>query len=66
MPKGGNAPSELGNAEQRERLEEAFAGLQLNEAPPATEKLADPGAHALGVYLSALGFSLPIGCLLTG
>jgi hypothetical protein len=50
--------AELGNSERREKLEIDLAGLQAG-LTLATDKAADPGAHALSVYLAALGVSLP-------
>jgi len=49
--------AELGNSERREHLEANLATLQTG-APVATDKTADPSAHAL-VYLAALGLVLP-------
>jgi hypothetical protein len=51
--------AELGTAERREKLEADLAALQSTGAPAATDKRDDPGAHALSIYLGAIGISLP-------
>jgi len=51
---------ELGDSERREKLETDLLGLQSTPgAPSAADQSADPGAHALSVYLAVLGFNLP-------
>ena len=52
---------ELGNAQRREKLETELAALQTNRQ--TTDKKADPGAHALSVYLAALGLTVASGLL---
>ena len=52
---------ELGNAQRREKLEAELATLQANRQ--STDKKADPGAHALSVYLAALGLTVASGLL---
>jgi MarR family len=58
-PRVATLRADLGNAERRERLEADLAGLLSTGPATATDKPADAGAHALVVYLSALGFVLP-------
>jgi hypothetical protein len=56
--------AELGNAERREKLEADLAELRPTGATvAATDKPADPGAHALSVYLAAIGLGVPAGLL---
>jgi uncharacterized membrane protein len=51
--------SELGQAERKAQLEATLTGLQTAGPPAATDKAADPGAHALSTYLAAIGIALP-------
>jgi hypothetical protein len=53
--------AELGNAERREKLEGDLAALQTTAPAAAVDRPADPGAHAVGVFLTALGLSVPAG-----
>jgi hypothetical protein len=53
--------AELGNADRREKLEADLAALPSNGPVLAIERPADPGAHAVGVYLAALGLATPTG-----
>jgi hypothetical protein len=56
--------AELGNAERRDKLDVDLAALlPAKPTDGATDKRADPGAHALSVYLSAMGLSVPAGLL---
>jgi hypothetical protein len=56
--------AELGNAERREKLEGDLAALlPAKPTDGAADKPADPGAHALSVYFSAMGLSVPAGLL---
>lgn len=57
-PKVAALRAELGQAKGRAQLESTLAGLH-SAAPAATNKTADPGAHALSTYLAAIGISLP-------
>ena len=53
--------AELGNAERREKLEADLAAMQAGGPVVAIERPDDPGAHAVGVYLTALGMATPAG-----
>jgi len=57
-PRVASLRAELGNAERKEQLEATLAGIQT-ATPATTDKPADPAAHALSVYLAALGLVLP-------
>ena len=57
-PRVASLRAELGQAERKAQLEVGLTGLQT-AAPATTDKAADPGAHALSVYLAALGLILP-------
>src|SRR5262245_43939768 len=57
-PRIASLRAELGNAERKEQLEAILAGIQT-ATPTMTDKPADPTAHALRVYLAALGSVLP-------
>lgn len=54
--------AELAKAQRREKLEADLSALQVQGSPPVA-KAADPAAHALSVYLAALGFAVPTGTL---
>ena len=53
--------AELGNAERKEKLEADLATLQAKGPVLASERPDDPGAHAVRVYLTALGMATPAG-----
>jgi hypothetical protein len=59
--------AELGNAERRDKLEADLAALRVTSATDAAiGKSADPGAHALSVYLLAIGAACRLDVLPTG
>jgi uncharacterized membrane protein len=60
-PRVASLKAELGNAERREKLEGDLAALQTTAPAAAVDRPADPGAHAVGVFLTALGLSVPAG-----
>jgi hypothetical protein len=62
-PRVNGLRAELGNAERREKLEADLASLQTIAPMAATDRPADPGAHALSVYLAALGIVVSAGLL---
>ena len=56
--------AELGSAERRDKLEGDLASLPTSPATAApAAREADPGAHALSVYLSSVGVVVPASTL---
>lgn len=51
--------AELARAERREQLEASLKDLQTNGTSSAADKPADPGAHALSIYLAVIGLTIP-------